>query len=140
MNTTGLRVVIDTNIVIAMIGRSSPYRPIFDSIINGEIVLCVTTEILLEYQEILDRKNGIIVSENMMQFFSIHPYVEKIEPFYRFKVIEQEPDDNKFIDCAVAASAYCIISNDKHFSNPKLQDFPKVNVYSANDFMNEFYS
>jgi uncharacterized protein len=57
MNTIGLRVVIDTNVLIAMIGLASPYRLIFDSIINGELIICVTTEILYEYQEILARKN-----------------------------------------------------------------------------------
>ena len=140
MNTTGLRVVIDTNVLIAMIGLASPYRPIFDSIIDGELTMCVTTEILYEYQEILARKNGADVADNMIQFFSIHPFVEKVEPFYRFKVIEQDPDDDKFIDCAVAASTDCIVSNDRHFSQPGLQEFPKVRVLTADAFMEQYYS
>ena len=139
MNTTDLRVVIDTNVVIAMIGMASPYRPIFDSIIDGELIVCITTEILYEYEEILARKNGSEVAENMVQFFSVHPFVEKVEPFYRFKVIEQDPDDDKFIDCAVAASADYIISNDRHFSNSRLQEFPKVKVLTADAFLMEFY-
>lgn len=134
MNTTGLRVVIDTNVLIAMIGLASPYRWIFDSVINGELTMCITTEMLLEYREILARKNGIEVAENMVQFFSVHPFVEKIEPFYRFRVIEQDPDDDKFIDCAVAASVDCIISNDGHFQNPRLKNFPKVEVMTADEF------
>lgn len=140
MNTIGLRVVIDTNVVIAMIAIVSPYRLIFDSVIDGELTMCVTTEILFEYEEILARKNGWEVADNMVQFFSIHPFVEKVEPFYRFKVIEQDPDDDKFIDCAVAASADCIVSNDKHFSSLKLQQFPKVNVLSADEFIDKYYS
>ncbi len=140
MNTTGLRVVIDTNVLIAMIGLSSPYRPIFDSIIDGELTMCITTEILYEYQEILARKNGADVADNMIQFFSIHPFVEKVEPFYHFKIIEQDPDDDKFIDCAVAASADCIVSNDRHFSHPRLLDFPKVRVLTAEKFMEKYYS
>ena len=134
MNTTGLRIVIDTNVLIAMIGLASPYRWIFDSIINGELVICVTTEILLEYREILARKNGEEVTENMVQFFSVHPFVEKVEPFYRFRVIEQDPDDDKFVDCAVAASADYIISNDRHFQNPCLKNFPKIAVLTADEF------
>lgn len=134
MNTTGLRVVVDTNVLIAIIGLASPYRWIFDSVINGELTMCVTTEIVLEYREILARKNGAEVAENMVQFFSVHPFVEKVEPFYRFKVIEQDSDDDKFIDCAVAASADCIVSNDRHFQNPRLQNFPKVKVLTADEF------
>lgn len=134
MNTTGLKVVIDTNVLIAMIGLASPFRWIFDSVITGELTMCVTTEILLEYREILARKNGEEVAENMIQFFSVHPFIEKVEPFYRFRVIEQDPDDDKFVDCAVAASADYIISNDRHFENPRLQTFPKVNVLTVNEF------
>ena len=69
MNTTVARVVIDTNVLIAIIGKHSPYRWIFDKIIEGEMSLCVTTEILLEYREILALKNGSEVAENMMQLF-----------------------------------------------------------------------
>ncbi|MCC6280944.1 MAG: putative toxin-antitoxin system toxin component, PIN family [Saprospiraceae bacterium] len=139
MNTTGLRVVIDTNVLIAMIGLASPYRPVFESILSGELTMCITTEILYEYQEILTRKNGVEVADNMVQFFSIHPFVEKVEPFYHFKVIEQDPDDNKFIDCAVAASVDCIVSNDRHFSHPGLMDFPKVRVLTAEKFLEKYY-
>lgn len=138
MNTTGLRVVIDTNVLIAMIGLTSPYRWIFDSVINGELTMCVTTEIVLEYREILARKNGEEVAENMVQFFSVHPFVEKVEPFYRFKVIEQDPDDDKFVDCAVAASADCIVSNDRHFQNPLLQNFPKIRILLADEFAAQY--
>ena len=134
MNTTGLRVVIDTNVLIAIIGLASPYRWMFDSIINGTLTLCVTTEIMLEYREILARKNGPEVAENMAQFFAVHPFVEKVEPFYHFRVIEQDPDDDKFIDCAVAAYADYLISNDRHFRSPRLQDFPKVRVLTADQF------
>jgi uncharacterized protein len=138
MSTIGLRVVIDTNVLIAMIGLASPYRWIFDRVINGELTMCVTTEIILEYREILSRKNGPAVAENMVQFFAAHPFVEKIEPFYRFKVIEQDPDDDKFFDCAVAASANFIISNDRHFHSPRLQTFPKVAVLTVDEFGVQF--
>jgi putative PIN family toxin of toxin-antitoxin system len=139
MNTTGLKVVIDTNVLIAMIGLASPYRWIFDCVINGELTMCVTTDIVLEYREILALKNGAEVAENMVQFFSVHPFVKKVEPFYRFRVIEQDPDDDKFVDCAVAASADCIISNDRHFQNPRLQNFPKISVMTADDFTAHYF-
>ena len=138
MNTIGLKVVIDTNVLIAMIGLASPYRWIFDSVINGTLTMCVTTEIVLEYREILAVKNGKEVADNMVQFFAVHPFVEKVEPFYRFRVIEQDPEDDKFIDCAVASSADCIISNDRHFRNPRLQNFPKVTVLTVDEFTARF--
>lgn len=134
MSTTGLRVVIDTNVLISMIGRMSPYRWIFDQIIEGALTLCVSTEILLEYEEVLLRKTNPEVTENLLQFFSVHPSVEKVEPFYRFRLIENDPDDDKFVDCTVAASADYLISNDRHFQHIQPNAFPKVNVLTAEEF------
>ena len=46
-------VVIDTNCLLQIIARKSPYRPIWDAFLVGRFDLCVTNEILNEYQEIL---------------------------------------------------------------------------------------
>ena len=43
-------------------------------------------------------------------------HVELITPYYHFNLITADPDDNKFVDCAIAANAHYIVSNDKHFN------------------------
>lgn len=50
MNTTVPRIVLDTNILIAIIGRRSPFRWTFDDIIDRRIVLVFSSDILLEYE------------------------------------------------------------------------------------------
>lgn len=134
MNTSAVRVVIDTNIIIAMISKKSPFRWIFDAIIEGSLILCVTNEIILEYQEILAKKNGEVVAENIINFLSVHPYVEKFDIFYKFRLIDEDPDDNKFVDCAIASDAHYLVSNDKHFQILKTINFPKVNFLSLQEF------
>ncbi len=57
MNTITPRIVLDTNILITIIGKKSPFRWIFDHIISGKLILCISNEILLEYQEILAIKS-----------------------------------------------------------------------------------
>ncbi len=69
---------------MAIIGRKSPFRWIFDWIIEGKLILCVSNEIVVEYKEILTQKNGTEVTENIISFLSIHPFVEKHEPYYKF--------------------------------------------------------
>ena len=49
-------VVIDTNCLLQVISRKSPYRPIWDSFVAGHYDLCVSEEILDEYQEILEQQ------------------------------------------------------------------------------------
>ena len=138
MSTTVVKIVLDTNILISIIGRKSPFRWIFDGIIHGNIILCVSNEIIFEYKEILQLKNGVEVADNMIDFFTIHPFVEKRELYYNFQLITEDQDDNKFVDCAIAANAYCIVSNDKHYRVLKDIDFPRVNIMTLEGFEREF--
>ncbi len=39
-----------------------------------------------------------------------------VNPHYQFQIIADDPDDNKFTDCAIAAHADYIITEDKHFA------------------------
>lgn len=134
MNTTALKVVLDTNILIAAIGKSSPFRWIFDSAIRGSLSLCVSNEILFEYHEILTRKTNAQVAENVVNFITVSPFTEKVDIYFNFELIQADTSDNKFVDCAIASNAVCIVSNDRHFQVLKEIDFPKVNVLTLSEF------
>ena len=62
-------------------------------------------------------------------------FVENITPYYHFNLIIADKDDNKFVDCAIAADAQCIVTNDHHYDVLKAIPFPKVNVVSLVEFM-----
>jgi uncharacterized protein len=134
MNTTGLKVVIDTNVFITIIGRKSPNRWIFDKIISGELILCVSNEILWEYEELLSQKTNGIVSRNVIDFLLISPFVHKTEIFYNWHLIVDDPDDDKFIDCYLSSDSVYLISNDHHFEKLKQIDFPNINVCKLKEF------
>jgi predicted nucleic acid-binding protein len=55
-------------------------------------------------------------------------------PYFRFDLIKKDRDDNKFVDCAIAANAHYIVSEDKDFRVLKKIDFPKVEVLSLEKF------
>lgn len=134
MNTTAPKIVLDTNILVAIIGRKSPFRWIFDCLIEGKLILCVSNEILFEYQEILAKKTSAKVAENVINFIIISPFTERTEIFFNFGLISEDADDNKFVDCAIASNAICLVSNDSHFQVLKSIDFPKVTVLSLSQF------
>jgi uncharacterized protein len=138
MNTIGLRIVLDTNILIAIIGKKSPFRWIFDCILQGRIALCVSTEILLEYREVLELKNGVEVAENVTNLITVLPYTEKIDIFFNFKAITEDPDDDKYVDCAVSANALCLVSNDLHFKVLKTLPFPTITLLTLLEFEKEY--
>ena len=64
--------------------------------------------------------------------------VHLVETYYKFNLIKQDPDDNKFVDCAIAVGATYIVSNDNHFNELNKYDFPKVehiNIYEFIDWL-----
>lgn len=117
-----------------MIGRKSPYRWIFEEILNEKLTICVSSEILLEYEEILEQLTTPEIARNVMSFLSVYPSVEKIDVYYNWDVIEADPDDNKFVDCAVAGEASYLVSNDRHFNIIRELDFPYVRVLKGKEF------
>lgn len=127
--------VIDTNVLLISIANKSPYRPIFDAVINGEIRLVITNKILSEYAEILERRTNAIVAVNITDFLSKSSNVERIEVYYNWNLIEVDKDDNKFVDCAIAGNAQFIVTNDKHFNLLREIEFPRVDIISSADFL-----
>jgi uncharacterized protein len=57
-----MRVVIDTNVLIATLSKISPYRLIINKLLLQEIEMVVSTEILLEYEEIITQKSSAVVA------------------------------------------------------------------------------
>jgi uncharacterized protein len=88
---------------------------------------------LLEYREILERKNGFEVAENILNFLSVYPYEEKYEIYYELDLISVDRDHNKFSDCAFASGGI-IISNDTHFQALTKVDFPKITTLTIDEF------
>ena len=138
MSTTALKVVLDVNILVAIIGKASPFRWVFDCIIDGRISLCVTTEILLEYREILEQKNGTEVAENVLNLIAILPFTETAIVFFNFHLITKDEDDNKYVDCAVASNVVCLVSNDRHFQEIKKKPFPSVQLLTLMEFEEKY--
>lgn len=62
------------------------------------------------------------------------PNTLKFDAHYRWNLITRDPDDNKFVDCAIVANAEFIVSDDKHFEELQTVDFPKVDVLRLEDF------
>jgi len=63
------------------------------------------------------------------------PDVLQVHKYFFWNLITADPDDNKFVDCAVAASADYLVTEDKHFKVLKNIPFPPVTVVSMDDFL-----
>lgn len=131
------KIVLDTNCLIQCIPERSRYHAVWESFTDGRNVLCVSNDILEEYHEILLRLTNRMTAEYVIGTLLNSPFVEFVTPFYHFELIESDPDDNKFADCAIAAGARCIVSNDHHFDILKETPFPNVFVETLDEFYAE---
>jgi putative PIN family toxin of toxin-antitoxin system len=114
--------------------KLSPYRSVWDKLLSGEYEMVVSTAILLEYFEILAQKTNQSIAENVLKLIVELPNVTFQHIHYHFNLIFHDPDDNKFVDCAIAANVTYIVSNDKHFNMLKQLDYPKVEVIQLENF------
>jgi len=119
-------IVLDTNCLLAILPSKSPYHKVWNELLFGNIQLCVTTEILNEYEEILHQRIPFDVAENAIQAILNIPELKLVNPTFFWKLIQDDPDDNKFVDCAICGEAELIVTNDKHFNVLNEIEFPKV--------------
>ena len=127
--------VLDTNTLIQCISRRSRYHELWRSFLDGRNQLCVTTEILAEYAEILERKTSATFASLALDVIINNPYTLFVTPYYKFNVITTDPDDNKFVDCAVAANARFIVTDDHHYNVLLDLEFPKVSIIKLDTMM-----
>ena len=115
--------------------RKSPYRPIFDSFLSGKIHLLIDNAILNEYVEILEKNSDTIVAQNMAELLADSPNAIRVEVTTKWRLITRDPDDDKFVDCAVAGQSDYVVTNDHHFNILKSIPFPPLTVISIDDFL-----
>ena len=129
------KIVLDTNGLISSLSRRGQFYPIWRSFQQGRYTLCISNEILDEYIEIISQKMTPEIAENVADLLLKSKNVELIYPQFRWGLITADPDDNKFVDCAFAAGATYIVSDDSHFSILRDITFPQLMVLRLKEFL-----
>jgi putative PIN family toxin of toxin-antitoxin system len=129
-----MRVVIDTNCLIASIPKSSENFWLYLAFRDKSFVWVVSTEILNEYFEKLSEFYSPETAEVVLTVLLSSANVELTEPFFCYNLIVNDPDDNKFANLAISCNAHYLVSNDKHFDVFKEIDFPPLTVLKLDEF------
>ena len=127
------RLVVDTNCLIQIISKRSKYHDLWLSLIDGRNKLCVSTEILNEYEEIISYKASPLFASLTLKVITNNPNTIFVTPYFNFELIKSDPDDNKFVDCAISANAKFIVTEDHHYNILKEIDFPQVEIINLDD-------
>lgn len=91
-------IVLDTNSLLQILGARSKYAFLFDKFLQEEYTLCISSDILLEHEEILKAKASPLAADLFMKVIVRSRNVIRKDPYFRLEIIKQDPDDNKFTD------------------------------------------
>ena len=128
-------IVLDTNALIQALPTRSRYHKIWSDFLAGRYSLCVSNEILTEYEEILSLHASPAVAHNVVEAIARHPQTYHCESYFHFHLLaDVDKDDDKFVDCAIAASADYIVTEDSHFNHLKQIPFPRLTILTLDEF------
>lgn len=131
-----MRIVVDTNVLISGVFFGGFPRKILSEVVKNKLTACATTEIVDEYEEIvqemIERKQGHI-NRNLLS--PLIKAMEIIEPITQVKM-SRDPDDDKFLGCAKDAHALYIVSGDKDLL--VLEQFENIQIVTAKEFCEKY--
>lgn len=132
-----MRVVIDTNVFVSSFFGGNP-RNIIDLWKNGKITLCLSKDILDEYIEVLQRI-GLQDENEMEELLSL--FAKGFNILFttktpKIRAVKKDPDDDKFIECAVALKAEVIITGDKSLET--LVKYMNIKILTPQQFLKNY--
>jgi putative PIN family toxin of toxin-antitoxin system len=109
-----MKVVIDTNVFVSSFFGGNP-RKIIDLWKNEKMTVCLSKDVLDEYIDGLQRvglkdENEI---EELLSLFAKGFNILFTTKTPKIRAVKDDPDDDKFIECAVALKAEVIVTGDK---------------------------
>lgn len=132
---TRLKVVLDTNVYVSALGWRGKEHRIFRKCVAGEVALYLSYEILQEIERVLTYPKFGFTEEERKSFLRLIRQVGRVVmPLEGVHRITDDPSDDKFLTCAIAAEADVIVSGDRHLL--RLGSFRRVRIVSPREFLN----
>jgi putative PIN family toxin of toxin-antitoxin system len=133
-----LRLILDTNIFLVSLAPNFKYHWIYQSLLQNRYDLVVSNEIITEYEEQISARYGVEKTDSSLEFLLLLPNVILKNPSYLWQLVENDKDDNKFIDTYIAGQCDYIISNDRHIHQIKNSQFPQITVLRYEEFEHQY--
>ena len=134
-----MKVVLDTNVFVSGVFFSGPPYQILEAWRAGRITLVLTSEILEEYRRVA---SVLAAQFPPIDLHAILAFVEREAEFHNAPAFPtpvcDDPDDDKFLACAIASGATVIVSGDKHLL--RVSDFQGIKVIKPRGFVDTYFS
>lgn len=131
------KAVLDTNVLVSSALSNGKPAEILKLPENKEFLSITSPEIVEELRDLLARERLPFTDEQVDELISKFMSISRvINPQIELKVIEDDPDDDKILETAIAGSADCIVSGDSHLLDLEKQG--EVIIHSPDKFLNDF--
>lgn len=132
-----MKIILDTNVFVSGVFFSgTPYR-ILKAWRNGILTLVISEEIFEEYQrvgEILGEKYPAIDLQPILKLVRANAQIYPVKCLP--ESVADDPDDDKFIACAVACKSKIIVSGDKHLL--RVNGFREIEIIRPREFVDTY--
>lgn len=132
------RLVVDTNCLLASINPRGAYFKLYELFMAKAFEWVISNEILMDYEKQVKRRYSATTAQQVHEVLITASNTYLQEAYYKWQLIEADPDDNKFVDVAIAANADYLVTNDRHFEVLRQLEFPRVPVISLQEFLSSF--
>lgn len=129
-----MKVVIDTNCLLASIPQKSEHHWLYLAFQASRFDWYISNEIMREYEEMVSFRFSEMAAHFVLSRLDISPNVIYAEPYFRWQLIENDPDDNKFADLAIASQVDYLVTNDTDFATLKEYDYLPLRCVTLNQF------
>ena len=133
-----IRVVLDTNVLISALLFKGEVSRIVGLWQKGQIIPVISKETFDELRSVLEYPKFSLSPVEIKSLIEheILPFFEVVNVRKHVKGVCRDPDDDKFISCAISADADCIVTGDKDLSN--LKKYQSIRIIHASDFLKMF--
>ena len=123
-------VVFDTNVLVSAVGWRGPEHEIYQRCRAGELRLALSPELLAELERVLRYPKLGFAEEEINAFISdLLEHAATVSPSHTVEVVEADPDDDRVIECALAAGARWVVSGDRHLLG--LEEYEGIRIIDA---------
>jgi putative PIN family toxin of toxin-antitoxin system len=134
-------IVVDANVMLAAFrSANGASHVLLRQMVGGNIPFAVSPAVALEYEDLLKRPGilgtnpWVLKDEIDVVLDALFEKALLVSPQFRFRPFLDDPKDDLYIECAFAAGADTIITNDRHFRHPSVETFG-LSVSNAGAFI-----
>lgn len=129
-----MKIVLDTNVFVSSFFGGKP-RQVIDLWKTGEVSLCLSPPVIEEYVAVLRRLglSGEPELEELLSLLARGVHVHFTAKTPKLKVVRADPEDDKFIECAVALKAAFIVTGDRALQ--EVGNYMGIGILSPGGFL-----